>query len=496
MLSHFNVRTSSNSADVSPRWRATQGYRPNISPFIRFSLGRGHDTKKQSRQSADTTHTRDRQPAADLITQMTTLGCLLSTVALLGCCLLAGVIGLAIAGVVVVAIALSVGRTLVRLKLCELPTDIDGAWPNESGRTRRRVRRDDSGERPSTASFWTALSPAERQAFMSMAHERSFAGGAILFSQGERADHVILIRSGWTKICVDEEGTERIIAERGPGQLVGERAALQVNLRSASVIALETVRTLVVSTEDFAEFVGDHPRVLGIVEGQVYERLTRPSDGCSDTSCHDRSPTAETAQASPAASCSEPFHGENCTIVFTDVAGFGAHARNDEDRRIVRQELFMMIRAAFDDARIPWESCHWDDRGDGLLIVVPPRISTVAVLAGIPVRLSDALKRHNRRSSDAVRIQLRVAVHVGPVVTDMMGLSGEAIISAARLLDAPILKRAIAETAAHLGIIVSTFVYESVIKHSDSDGFRHVRVNVKESRLDAWMQLIGGALTS
>jgi CRP-like cAMP-binding protein len=426
---------------------------------------------------------------------MTTLGCLLTAIALLGCCLLAGVVGLAVAGVVLIAIALSVGHTLVRLKLCEVPGD-DASSPKNSGASQRRVRHDDANGVSGTVSFWTALSPAEKQAFRSMAHERSFAAGAILFSEGERADHVILIRSGWTKICVDDGGTERIIAERGPGQLVGERAALQVNLRSASVIALETVRTLVMPTEDFAEFIEDHPKVLKLVEGQVYERLTRRQDGRQNTMHHATSSTAETPGDSPAGSHGGPFHGENCTIVFTDVTGFGAHARNDEDRRIVRQVLFTMIRAAFDDAGIPWETCHWDDRGDGLLIVIPPRISTVAVLGGIPTRLSEALKRYNRRSSDAVRIQLRVAVHVGPVVTDLMGLSGEAIISAARLLDAPILKRAIAETAAHLGIIVSTFVYESVVKHSDSDGFRPVRVNVKESKLDAWMQLTGGALTS
>jgi hypothetical protein len=486
MLSHFNVRTSSNGTDAGSHWGAIQGPRPSISPFVRFSVEQGHGRKEQTRRSPATARSRDQQSAAHLVTRMTTLGCLLGTVALLGCCLLAGIVGLAVAGLVIISIALSVGRTLVRLRLCEVPAA--GASPDEPGRR--------AGQGDGTASFWTALSPAEQRAFMAMAQERSFAAGATLFREGERADHVVLIRSGWTKICVDEEGTERIIAERGPDQLVGERATLQVNLRSASVIALETVRALVVPTEDFAEFVGAHPRVLGIVEGQVYERLTTPLDRGQGAPCHDGSPAAGPPEDSPAGSRGEPFHGENCTIVFTDVAGFGAHVRNDEDRRIVRQELFTMTRAAFKDARIPWESCHWDDRGDGLLIVVPPRISTVAVLRGVPVRLSEALRRHNRRSSDAIRIQLRVAVHVGPVVTDIMGLSGEAIISAARLLDAPILKRAIAETAAHLGIIVSTFVYESVIKHSDPDGFRQVRVHVKESELDAWMQLTGGALTA
>ena len=56
---------------------------------------------------------------------------------------------------------------------------------------------------------------------------RTFAAGARLIEEGDRADHVIVILSGRTKICVEENGGESILAERGPGQLVGERAALQ-----------------------------------------------------------------------------------------------------------------------------------------------------------------------------------------------------------------------------------------------------------------------------
>ena len=81
-----------------------------------------------------------------------------------------------------------------------------------------------------------------------------------------------MILSGRTKISVDENGRERILAERGPGQLVGERAALQISVRSANVIALDTVQALVVRTGDFAAFISAHPAVLGIVESQFYDR--------------------------------------------------------------------------------------------------------------------------------------------------------------------------------------------------------------------------------
>jgi hypothetical protein len=60
---------------------------------------------------------------------------------------------------------------------------------------------------------------------------------------------------GWVEICVDENGSERVVAVRGLGQLVGERAALKVSVRSATVIPLEMVWALVVQTKDFAALI-------------------------------------------------------------------------------------------------------------------------------------------------------------------------------------------------------------------------------------------------
>ena len=51
-------------------------------------------------------------------------------------------------------------------------------------------------------------------------------------------------------------------------------------------------------------------------------------------------------------------------------------------------------------------------------------------------------------------------MNVGPVVSDM-GVSGEAIIVAARLVEAPQFKEAIAGSKASLGVIASPFVYET-----------------------------------
>lgn len=437
---------------------------------------------------------RSQEPTVQQKVPVATVGCLLTTVlVLLGCCLMAGLAGLIVAGTVVVLTVVTVSRTIVQLRLCDTHQaghapggeNPSFARPYETPPRWKEGTLPGGGGGSGKPAFWEALDADERRAFESAAEERIFAGGATLVAEGDKADHVILIRDGWTKICVNEQGRERVLAERGPGQLVGERAALQVNLRSASVIALETVHALVMRTEDFADFVGTHPRVLDIVEGQVYDRLTTPRDDFRRRG--DLAPVREERRVRPAAPAR--LNGENCTVVFTDVAGFGSKVRTDDDRRLVREVSTTVVREAFAAQGVAWESCHVEDRGDGLLIVVPANIPTRTVLDGLPERLTSALKAHNRRSAPPVRVQLRLAAYVGPVTTDAMGQSGEAIIRAARLLEAPVLKRRLATADADLGVIVPGFVYESVVRHGDPEGFELVKVKVKEARLDAWMWL-------
>ena len=106
--------------------------------------------------------------------------------------------------------------------------------------------------------------------------------------------------------------------------------------------------------------------------------------------------------------------------------------------------------------------------------------------------LPAALDEHNRAHRDSARIQLRVAINVGPVITDTMGVSGEAIIVTARLVEAPLFKEAMKKAQASLGVIASTFIYETVIRHDlGLTGYSQVQVNLKESSFLAWMKLFG-----
>ena len=372
--------------------------------------------------------------------------------------------------------------------------DLVGGLTPPAGRPGRGTRPGmDSAEpkvrrQPAPVVFWAALNPAERKAFRAVAVSRTFPVGTALIREDDPADHVIVILSGRTKVCVTDNGRERVIAERGPGQLVGERGALRVSVRSATVIALETVRALVVRTADFAAFIGEHPTVLDIVEDQLFDRLTEKPGGRRA-----RADSADNLDGErPGRPAPLPLTGENCTVILSDVAGFGALTRTDQDRHIIREALFSMTHAALRGLPEVWS---WDDRGDGVLTVIPPGIRTADVIRHLHSELPAALRKHNLACHESARIQLRVAVNVGPVASDTMGLSGEAIIVTARLVDAPLLKQAMAASGASLGVIASTFVYETVLRHSpDMSGYSQVQVNVKESSLLAWVRLFGPAL--
>jgi CRP-like cAMP-binding protein len=367
------------------------------------------------------------------------------------------------------------------------------------------TRPPEPGQRPAAVSFWDDLEPTEREALRTMASLRTFAAGAKIMQEGEKADYVMVILGGRVKICTDENGAERVLAIRGLGQLVGERSALEVSVRSATVVALDLIWALVVQTKDFAAFLTAHPRVLAIVQSQVDQRRVQEptaseyDDAPGRASTRPRSSTAAAVGAPARGPASgyprrgpRPLNGENCTVFLTDVVRFGARTRTDTDRRLIRDVLYSMTEAALEDLG----DVGSEDRGDGFLTVVPPSVSTARVMDLLLNRLLVGLEMHNSTARVSARFQLRLAVNVGPVVSDAAGVTGEAIIVAARLVEAPAFKKAVEGSTASLGVIASPFVYETAIRHGRDPDYIQVPVEVKESNTAAWMKLFGRLMSS
>ncbi len=116
--------------------------------------------------------------------------------------------------------------------------------------------------------FLHTLTPAEADALEEMGEPGSYAAGEVIFEQGGTADCVFVLRAGRVRVSATAgDGEEVVLAERGPGELLGELSGIDGQSRSASVTAVDEVSGLTVPLRAFRGFLMDNPRAaLSLLE--------------------------------------------------------------------------------------------------------------------------------------------------------------------------------------------------------------------------------------
>lgn len=184
-----------------------------------------------------------------------------------------------------------------------------------------------------------------------------------------------------------------------------------------------------------------------------------------------------------------------CGLFAVDIVGFTGPDRDGEVREHLHKVLYQMLEAAFDGSGVPWDGCVHEDRGDGALIVIPAAIGAADLVDPCLERLCGLIRRHNRMSCPAARMQLRAAAHIGLLHHDGHGFVGDAVNHLFRLLETRRLKQRLAASGAELAYIASDYVYENVIRcHPtlvDPGAFWPTWVQVKGARLRAWIYVPG-----
>ncbi|MER6530777.1 Crp/Fnr family transcriptional regulator [Streptomyces sp. NPDC001508] len=93
---------------------------------------------------------------------------------------------------------------------------------------------------------------------LDQAFERRHTVGDTLMRQGEPGTHVLAPHSGVVKVTRRERsGDVTLLAFRGPGELLGEVAVLDDDVRSASVEAISHCSVAVLGRTEFLRFVTD-----------------------------------------------------------------------------------------------------------------------------------------------------------------------------------------------------------------------------------------------
>lgn len=98
--------------------------------------------------------------------------------------------------------------------------------------------------------------------------------GATLFRQGDVGDALFLIISGRVRVVLTEEdGSDRVLADMGRDEVVGEIAILTGERRNATVYALRDSELVRLSRDDVARLAQRYPEVLMRLTRAVASRL-------------------------------------------------------------------------------------------------------------------------------------------------------------------------------------------------------------------------------
>ena len=76
-------------------------------------------------------------------------------------------------------------------------------------------------------------------------------------------------------------------------------------------------------------------------------------------------------------------------IVIVDVENFGDPARTNAHQVAVRDRMYQALRQSFARARISWADCEAEDRGDGVLVLIPPNVPKSSLVTTVPAHLDD-----------------------------------------------------------------------------------------------------------
>jgi CRP-like cAMP-binding protein len=121
--------------------------------------------------------------------------------------------------------------------------------------------------------FLGSLSEGDAEALRSAGVRRTYGAHVTLVHQDDEAGPVVVLLGGRAKIAVTEGGREAIFGVAGPGELIGELAAIEDSTRSTTVTTLEPVDALVIPRSDFLGVLNRRPRIALAILRVVARRL-------------------------------------------------------------------------------------------------------------------------------------------------------------------------------------------------------------------------------
>ena len=127
--------------------------------------------------------------------------------------------------------------------------------------------------------FFAGLEPAAMSGLQKDFQHRKYAGGETLFVRGDRADGVHWVVSGTVRLSIlNQKGDELTFELARRGSVFGEIAALDMQTRSASAVAISDAETVFLATNRLKALIGERPEIAMGVIRFLCDRVRKVSD--------------------------------------------------------------------------------------------------------------------------------------------------------------------------------------------------------------------------
>ena len=119
-----------------------------------------------------------------------------------------------------------------------------------------------------------ALGEKELEAVAAVAVARSFPSGEAIFREGDASNTCYVVRSGHARaIRQHPDGRQIVLATFGPGDIFGELAMFDDELRSATVEATDELEVLAIRGEDMRRLMYEHAEIAVKLAVSLVRRL-------------------------------------------------------------------------------------------------------------------------------------------------------------------------------------------------------------------------------
>lgn len=118
---------------------------------------------------------------------------------------------------------------------------------------------------------------------------RPYQDGEIVVRQGETGDALFVIQEGKARVTIERDGKEILLRELGPGDIIGEMALFDREVRSATVRALGPARILTVDRDGLLRRIQEDPSLAFHIMRTMAHRVRQLTSEVSRLKAEERS---------------------------------------------------------------------------------------------------------------------------------------------------------------------------------------------------------------